>query len=170
MPYLSPKLGPGMVATAEPVLLMFLWPQLYGPVGQGLIKLATDGLNSRVGAILGRSLAFHLPRILTASIPPQLTAYMTKEWAPQAAKALVYNTLHALTHSLTNSISHHLSQAVVQGVTHSITHGLIHYYYCIYCYTMGDYCHYCQSYNKFQRLGRQVGGLGRYAQTESSTV
>tara|TARA_B110001452_G_scaffold172812_1_gene144805 strand:- start:659 stop:2002 length:1344 start_codon:yes stop_codon:yes gene_type:complete len=143
MPYLSPVLGPGMVASAEPILVMFLYPKIYGPVGNNLIESATKALNARVGAMLCRSLAFHLPRILTASIPPKLTEYMMKSWAPEVAKSLLYNTLHALTHSLTHSISHHLTQAVAQGVTHSITHALVHYYYCIYCYKSGDFCRYC---------------------------
>ena len=63
-----------------------------------------------------------------------------------------------------------LSKTVVTGVSKALSHQLVHYYYCVYCYTQGDYCHYCHSFNQFQRLGRQVGGLGRYAQTESSTV
>lgn len=143
MPHLSPVLGPGMVAAAEPILVMFLHPKIYGPVGNNLIESATSALNARVGTMLCRSLAFHLPRVLTASIPPKLTEYMMKSWAPEVAKSLLYNTLHALTHSLTHSISHHLTQAVAQGVTHSITHALVHYYYCIYCYQSGDFCRYC---------------------------
>ena len=163
MPYLSPVLGPGMVASAEPVLVMFLYPKIYGPVGNNLIESATSALNARVGAMLCRSLAFHLPRILTASIPPKLTEYMMKSWAPEVAKSLLYNTLHALTHSLTHSISHHLTQAVAQGVTHSITHALVHYYYCIYCYKSGDFCRYCYFCEPQQLLSNQSRLRGSHA-------
>ena len=163
MPHLSPVLGPGMIAAAEPILVMFLHPKIYGPVGEGLISLAAKGLNARAGGMLSRSLAFHLPRVLTASIPPKLTEYMMKAWAPEAAKSLVYSTLHALTHSLTHSLSHHLTQAVVQGVTHSITHSLIHYYYCIYCYKSGDFCRYCYFCEPQQLLSNQSRLRGSHA-------
>ena len=140
-----------------------MFPQIYGPVGNNLIESGTNSLNARVGAMLSRSLAFHLPRILTASIPPKLTQYMMKAWAPESAKSLLYDVLHALTHSLTQSISHHLAQVVAQGVTHSITHALVHYYYCIYCYKSGDFCRHadlrlrqCIWMTRTQRTPRQV--------------
>ena len=71
--------------------------------------------------------------------------------------------MHALTHSISVEVQHH----VITGVTKALTHSLIHYYYCIYCYNMGDYCHWCYNYNDFQRLGSQMGGMGKYAQMES---
>ena len=132
IPRFTPLFGPNFIATAEPLLVMALNPLVYGPTGQHLIELCTSTLNARVGAMLVRSLAFHVPRVLAAELPPRLTTYMLETWAPSMGKALLYNVLHALTHSLADSLSHHLSQAVTQGVTHSISHALIHYYYCIY--------------------------------------
>ena len=147
IPRFTPLFGPNFIATAEPLLVMALNPLVYGPTGQHLIELCTSTLNARVGAMLVRSLAFHVPRVLAAELPPRLTTYMLETWAPSMGKALLYNVLHALTHSLADSLSHHLSQAVTQGVTHSISHALIHYYYCIYCYESGDFCRFCYYYN-----------------------
>ena len=154
IPRFTPLFGPNFIATAEPLLVMALNPLVYGPTGQHLIELCTSTLNARVGAMLVRSLAFHVPRVLAAELPPRLTTYMLETWAPSMGKALLYNVLHALTHSLADSLSHHLSQAVTQGVTHSISHALIHYYYCIYCYESGDFCRFCYYYNGACRPAR----------------
>ena len=156
IPRFTPLFGPNFIATAEPLLVMALNPLVYGPTGQHLIELCTSTLNARVGAMLVRSLAFHVPRVLAAELPPRLTTYMLETWAPSMGKALLYNVLHALTHSLADSLSHHLSQAVTQGVTHSISHALIHYYYCTFCYYYGDYCQYCFYYRDFSWLHRMT--------------
>ena len=54
----------------------------------------------------------------------------------------------------------------VSGVTKALVNLLVHYYFCVYCFTTGDYCGHCSSYNQFQRVapGGQSGNLGRYAQ------
>ena len=169
-PKMEPVLGPAIVATAEPWLVMLMYPLLYGPDGQQLIDLCTNALEARLSNFLIRSLAFHVPRVLQAEIPPRLTEYMLNEWAPQVSKALLYDVLHALTHSLSSSLSHHLAQAVTQGVTHSITHQLIHYYYCIYCYTSGEFCRYCYYYNDWLGMSKQAGTSGRYGRVEETIV
>ena len=131
-------------------------------------RQASNALEARVANFLIRSLAFHVPRVLQAEIPPRLTEYMLHTWAPAVSKALLYDVLHALTHSLSSSISHHLAQAVTQGVTHSITHQLIHYYYCIYCYSSGEFCRYCYYYNNWLGFGKSTGTAGRYGRVEES--
>ena len=41
------------------------------------------------------------------------------------------------------------------GVTKALGHLLVHYYFCVYCFTTGDYCGHCSSYNQFQRVAPQ---------------
>ena len=145
IPRFTPLFGPNFIATAEPLLVMALNPLVYGPTGQHLIELCTSTLNARVGAMLVRSLAFHVPRVLAAELL-RGSRRTCSDVGAFDGKAPLYNVLHALTHSLADSLSHHLSQAVTQGVTHSISHALIHYY-CIYCYESGDFCRFCYYYN-----------------------
>ena len=45
--------------------------------------------------------------------------------------------MHSLTHALTRSIASELGKVVTTGVSKALGHNLVHYYYCIYCYTMG---------------------------------
>ena len=63
-------------------------------------------------------------------------------------------------------IASELEHTIVSGVTKALGHLLVHYYFCVYCFTTGDYCGHCSSYNQFQRVapGGQSGNLGRYAQ------
>ena len=170
MPFIHSKMTPKISDGVAKPLVTALQFSIEMNIGIQTSKMLNEDLHAILGMMLGRSLAFHLPRVLGREMPPALAQYVLRYVAPRAAKTMAHKLVHSIVHSLTHSIASELGKVVITGVTKSLGHSLVHYYYCIYCYTRGDYCHFCHSYNQFQRLGRQVGGLGRYAQTESSTV
>jgi len=128
--------------------------------------LAFLGVDAGTFAAGGGGTAPGAARVLGRELPPQLSQFAFRVVAPRAGKELAHRLVHTLTHSLTHSIASELEHTIVSGVTKALGHLLVHYYFCVYCFTTGDYCGHCSSYNQFQRVapGGQSGNLGRYAQ------
>ena len=166
MPAINEMLTPQVVSGCRDPLVSALSTTVEMNIGISVTNMLEPTLHAKLGTMLSRSLAWHLPRVLGRELPPQLSQFAFRVVAPRAGKELAHRLVHTLTHSLTHSIASELEHTIVSGVTKALGHLLVHYYFCVYCFTTGDYCGHCSSYNQFQRVapGGQSGNLGRYAQ------
>ena len=158
---------------------------------------ASNALESRVANFLIRSIAFHVPRVLQAEIPPRLTEYMLHQWAPAVSKArhdalppapcppvrrrapararsltprAAQALLYDVLHALTHSLSSSISHLRARDVTQVVTHSITQqliHYY---------YCIYCYSSGEVCRywdyyndgLGMGSKTVGKYGRVEET--
>ena len=170
MPFINEKLIPPVVSGARDPIVTAISMDVEINIGMSAASLLDPKLSNVCSLMLIRSLNFHLPRVLGRELAPQLAQYLYRYVAPRYAKELAHRLVHSLTHRLTRAISDGINSAVTERVTHALGHKLIHYYYCVYCYTLGDFCHYCHAYAAFvARLGAHTSSLDRFARASGVT-
>lgn len=140
--------------------------------GGGAITEAAGGplvkmLGMIIGFIFGLLLAYVMGGVVTEAttfmLVGQLTFIIVNNVFEQTAMDSANNLQHffmntllpalqletvgylidVLSDALSSSLHHTLTRSVSTRLAKSLTPATLHYYYCIYCYYYGDYCHQC---------------------------